>query len=205
MTASGLPGMGNGKLMSDLRASLARELHDGLAQELVYIASRVGQLERTGADASVATQIQAAAQRALFEVRCVIEQFRAQDDDPPLGLLTERAAASYRARFGVAVELDVVDELDVDPARRSAVLRILGEAIANSVSHGGASHVNVRLRRHGQGVLLRVDDDGCGFDAACAASGWGLTGMRERAEQLDGCLSVASSPGGGVVVEAVLP
>jgi signal transduction histidine kinase len=186
------------------RRRVAREVHDGLAQELAFIASQAQRLDRTGGDAAIVRHIQAAAQRALLEVRLTIELLRAPDD-APLELLVKRAVASFEARFRVAVDLDLAGAPGVDAERRTAFLRILGQALANAVQHGGASRVVVRLRACEEGVTLRVEDNGRGFDASRTASGWGLTGMRERAELLGGRFSISSRPGLGAAVEVVLP
>jgi len=188
------------------RRRVARDVHDGLAQELAFIATHAQRLDRTGADAAIVRQIQAAAQRALLEARLVIELLRASDD-APLEVLVKRAVAAFEARFRVTVDLDLdlAGATGVDAERRTAFLRILGQALANAVEHGAASRVAVSLRACDDGVSLRVDDNGCGFDASRTSVGWGLTGMRERAELLGGRFSISSRPGLGAAVEVVLP
>ena len=186
------------------RRRVARDVHDGLAQELAFIASHAQRLDRSGADAAIVRQLQAAAQRALLEARLTIELLRAPDD-APLDLLVKRTVASFQARFRVAVDLDLAGAPGVDAERRTAFLRILGQAMANAVEHGGASRMVVRLRECDGGVSLRVDDNGCGFDASRTRSGWGLTGMRERAELLGGRFNISSRPGLGAAVEVGLP
>ncbi|MGB2711941.1 MAG: histidine kinase, partial [Conexibacter sp.] len=145
------------------RRGLAREVHDGLAQELAFIASQARRLDRSGTNATIVPQIQYAAQRALLEVRCTIESLRAPED-APLELLLARVVTLFETRFGVDVELDLADRLDVGDEQRAALLRIVGQAITNAASHGGATHVLVQLARRDGGLVLRVDDDGCGFD-----------------------------------------
>jgi signal transduction histidine kinase len=188
------------------RRSVARDVHDGVAQELAFIASRAQGLDCTGRDAMIVAQIRAAALRALMEARLAIEGLRAADD-LPLGVLLERALACVQARAAVEVTLEVADDIAVDAERRTALLRILSQAIANATEHGAARHVAVRLCARDGGLSLRIADDGCGFDVASAATarGWGLVGMEERAGALGGTFRVVSRPGHGATVEVMLP
>ena len=84
--------------------------------------------------------------------------------------------------------------------------RMLREAVANAVRHGGARSVSVRLRAD-DGVWLRVTDNGCGFDVSDRRprSSYGLIGMQERTESLGGEVRLSSEPGRGTSVEVVLP
>jgi signal transduction histidine kinase len=186
------------------RRRVARDVHDGLAQELAFIASHAQRLDRTGADAALVGQIQAAAQRALQEARVTIELLRAPDD-APLELLVKQTVAAFQARFRVAVDLDLAGAPGVDAERCTAFLRILGQAMVNAVEHGGASRMAVRLRSCDGRLSLRVADNGCGFDTSHTTSGWGIVGMRERAELLGGRFDVSSRPGLGATVEVVIP
>ena len=88
----------------------------------------------------------------------------------------------------------------VDAERRNALLRILHEAMTNAIRHGSAERVYVRLTAGEAGPLLRIVDDGRGFDvpdAFRAGRGLGLMSMGERAELLGGGLNIFSSPGAG--------
>jgi signal transduction histidine kinase len=87
-----------------------------------------------------------------------------------------------------------------------ALYRIAQEALHNVVKHAGAREARVDIAREPDGVRVRVDDDGHGFDPAAVPDGHlGLAGMRARAERLGGHFAVTSAPGQGTVVEAVIP
>jgi signal transduction histidine kinase len=190
----------------DERRRMARDMHDGLAQELAFIASFSQRLDQNGGDAATVSHLQAAAERALHDSRTTIAVLTSSAD-APLALLITRTAESFRSRFGIQVDLDLEPSLTVDAERRNAALRILHESLTNAIRHGSAREIHVRLAGGSRHPSLRIADDGTGFDVAAAVSagkGLGLTSMRERAEMLGGHLSVVSSPGSGTVVEVGL-
>ena len=123
-------------------------------------------------------------------------------------MLIARTAESFRSKFAIEVDLDLQAGVVVDAEQRNALLRILHEAMTNAVRHGWAERVYVRLTCGEGGPLLRIVDDGRGFDvpgAYRAGRGLGLVSMGERAEMLGGGLNIFSSPGTGTVVEVGLP
>lgn len=187
------------------RHAIARDLHDGLAQELAFIAAQLPRLGRSGDDRRLLRELQVAAGRALLEARLAIDALHAAEA-VPLAVALRRLAEAVRRRFGADVRLTLARGLAVDAPRRAALLRIAAQALANAVEHGGAGRVEVALERaEGGAVRLRVADDGAGFDPAADAPGWGLVSMRERCELLGGRFAVASRPGHGTEVTAVLP
>ena len=191
----------------DERRRLARDMHDGLAQELAFIVTHSQRLGESGDDAATAAHLRAAAERALHDSRTTIAVLTAPDD-APLDRLIARTVETFRSRFGVEVDLDLDHEVVVDAERRNALLRILHEALTNAVRHGSAQRVQVRLTSGRGGPSLRIADDGAGFDvpaAVGAGRGLGLMSMGERAELLGGGLNILSSPGAGTVVEVGLP
>jgi signal transduction histidine kinase len=189
------------------RRRIARDLHDGIAQELAFIAMLSKGLDGAGRDAVAVSHLRAAAARALEDSRTVIGVLTSSDDAPLDGLVA-RTVGTFRSRFDVQVDLDLDREVVVDAERRDALIRILQEALNNAVRHGAPRRIGVRLRRDAGSSLLSVADDGGGFDVSAAGrdgDGFGLLSMRERAEQLGGGVSVESSPGAGTRVEVRLP
>jgi signal transduction histidine kinase len=79
------------------------------------------------------------------------------------------------------------------------------EALTNAVKHGGAARAVVEVRDDLAFVDVSVRDDGSGFDPTGSTDGFGVLGMRERAELLDGSLRIDSAPGGGTTVTARFP
>jgi len=195
------------RVAMDERRRMARDMHDGLAQELAFIATHSQRLGRTGDDADTVGHLQAAAERALHDSRTTIAGLTSTEQ-APLDLLITSTVDTLRLRFGIEVDLDLEDDVIVDAERRNALLRILHEASINAIRHGMARRILVRLRGGPDGPSLRIADDGAGFDVQAAVSagrGLGLISMRERAEMLGGSLSIDSSPGAGAIVEVGLP
>jgi signal transduction histidine kinase len=107
------------------------------------------------------------------------------------------------ARTGVAVTFSSSGAAaEAGPEVHEALSRILGEAVANA-RHGRATRVHVELST--APLRLRVVDDGTGFDPAAGGAGFGLGGMRERAELVGAELIVRSGPGMGTEVAVELP
>ena len=184
------------------RRRIARELHDGIAQELAFIRSQAHRLE-TGAD-DPAANIMKAADRALDESRHAIATL-ARPVNAPLDVSVAQAAEEVAARDGVDVRLRLERGLQVPDAVHDALSRIVREAVGNAARHGGARSIEVILSRSDQ-LRLIVEDDGKGLPAEQPnGRGFGLVSMRERAEALGGTIELA--PGGerGARLEVRLP
>ena len=181
------------------RRRMARDLHDGLTQELTYIWSQSRRLVSRPDDPVLAEQISGAAGRALDEARYAIAALTRPADESFTALLTQ-LVDEMASRYDAAGVTQIDPAAEVSPDQREAVLRITGEAFRNAVRHGDARRVVVELCR--EPLELRVRDDGGGFEPATAGagSGFGLTSMRERAEGSGGELVVESAPGKGTVV-----
>ncbi len=109
---------------------------------------------------------------------------------------------------GIHWHLEVEDPFPaLDPEQAMGLFRIVQEALVNVVHHAHAGDVRIALRRTDTSVTLEVADDGRGFDAAGRGKivGFGLIGMRERAESLKGHVTIASRPGNGTTVKVTVP
>jgi signal transduction histidine kinase len=184
------------------RRRLARELHDGVAQELAFIRRRAGRL----GGLPEGREILSAADRALADSRRAIEALVPAAMEP-LGVALERHGAKLAAECDVEVQVNVRVATEVAPDVRSELFRIVAEAVRNAAHHGGARHVRVELG--GSPLHVRVIDDGRGFrggsNSGLGVAGYGLIAMRERAEQVGGRLNVESVRGAGTLVQVVLP
>jgi NarL family two-component system sensor histidine kinase LiaS len=126
--------------------------------------------------------------------------------DEPFSVVMAQTAEEVTRRMGAVLELDLDKGIQVPPEWEDALPRIVREAVANAVRHGGAHTVSVHLRDT-DGVWVRITDDGQGFDVTRPQpdGSFGLTSMRERAEALGGEFRVSSNLGEGTSVEIALP
>lgn len=186
------------------RRRIARDLHDGLAQELAFIVGQTRSLvEKTGEGGPFA-HIAAAAERALDESRSAIAALSRNVDDP-LDVALAQAAEDVAGRTGAHIRFELTPGIHVAPDVREDLARIVREAVSNAARHGEARNVTVALSNT-DAIRVRVTDDGKGFDPdAPRRRGFGLTSMRERAEQLGGTVEVRSRLGAGTEVEVVVP
>ncbi len=204
------------------RDRLAREIHDSVAQGLASLLIRLDTVEslaERGRTEELATEVRAlrsAGGEIYSDVREAIAELRTRPDPGPVGL--RRALADYVTQFGdragvaATFEAGSVDEADQElaPAAEVQLLRIAQEALTNVRKHARATRIDVRFWREDDGWLIKVRDDGDGFDPQTGSTGAGgrhvgLTIMRERAESVGGRLDVRSKPGVGTTIEAWVP
>ena len=186
------------------RRRIARDLHDGLAQEIAFIGRNVALLADGETDGELVKRISAATERARLESRSVIAALTARLDEPFNQALVETAREA-ELRYGAAVTVKVPQLVILPPARREALLRIATEAISNAARHSGAAEVRVELERLDGATMLRIIDRGRGFDTATTDhAGFGLVSMKERAEAIGGDFQIRSRPGWGTQVEVVV-
>ena len=192
------------------RRRVARDIHDGLAHELAFIAThaqRIGTttVGRRGEQARLVDELGKAARRALEESRFAIAALT-EPVDEPLDASVTRAAEEVAIRYGARLRFDVEGPIHVPTATRTAVTRIVREAVSNAVRHSGAHEVHVELTRHEAGLRLAVSDSGRGFNPETPnTDGFGLRSMRERADALGARLELRAAPGAGCRVELELP
>lgn len=191
------------------RSRWARELHDETLQGLAALGVLLNSGLRAGGDALEQAALRATEQVAteIANLRALITELRPAALDE-LGLVAAVEGLARRARevdgLEVALEVGVEGEETLDPELKTAVYRLVQEALTNVGKHARAQGVEVRVVQDGAGVHVRVADDGTGFDAAEPTVGFGLSGMRERAALMNGRLEVFTSER-GTVVDASFP
>ena len=205
------------QLQDDERRSIARELHDTTAQNLLAVTlnvTRIRERLRSGTpptDRALAETLELAEQ-SLQEVRTLSYLLH-----PPLldvvglGSALRWLATGFAERSGVAVEVAIGDGMESLPQDvATALFRVAQECLANVHRHSGSAWARIILSRSDQGVRLKVLDGGRGFERKEAAApkatanvGVGLSGMRVRVEQLKGTLEVVSGASGTRVTAAI--
>jgi signal transduction histidine kinase len=187
----------------DERRRIARDLHDGLAQELAFIANRTRDLASGVTTRAALLQVSSAAQRGLDESRRAIQALTANSDEPFDAALVQ-TVEEIGARLGTKVQINAEPAPEVSAEQREQLLRIVREAVTNAARHARADLVRVQFTNGGP-IHLRVEDDGVGFDPEeASADGFGLVTMRERALALGAEFAVDSVIGRGTSVDVRL-
>ncbi len=184
------------------RQRIARDLHDGLAQELACLARNLDSLGGERSEETLSL-LRRAVERARLESWRVVSGLTTPYVEP-VEVALAAAVAEVADRYHIGLQLDIAAGVKVSAVREDALLRIACEAVANAARHSGASQVNLQLERNGSRLRLRVSDQGRGFDPSVTSGGFGLISMRQRARSVGGELRISSAPGGGSEVEAVL-
>ena len=196
------------------RKRVAAEMHDSLGQHLVVIKNLALFLLRskknvpaTENDAQTITEISDEASSAIEETRAISYNLRPFHLDR-LGLTKAIEAmirtAGTASNIHFTSDLDNIDDLFAEDLRIN-FYRIVQESLGNIMKHSQATEVVIRLKRDPENVVLSIEDNGCGFTPAAHASqaansGFGLTGMAERASLLGGVFKVRSTLGQGTTV-----
>ncbi len=200
------------------RQTLAREMHDSLAQVLAFVNTKAQAVEEylrnedIGAARQQMAELSAAAREVYADIREGIAALRVDVAGKALDELIHEYAMQFGEAAGLRVDVDwsVGDsELVLPPAAEVQLLRIVQEALANVRRHSGAGAVEIRATTADGRLHLTVADDGHGFEPGERARDgrpqFGLQTMAERANAIGGALSVESAPGAGTRVSVVVP
>ncbi len=193
----------------DERRRISRELHDGVAQEMLSVSFLLERLEpyvrHESAACSVLAEIRINIDQIMDDLHNLSVQLRPSALDH-LGLVSalRSRAALFEKTFGVVVELE--DEWGVgrfDRSLETQTYRICQEAILNACKYSESDMVTVSFEKRGDWLRVCVEDFGCGFDverSVIQGSGCGISGMRERAHLIGATLEITSSDAGTKVV-----
>ncbi|TCC05490.1 sensor histidine kinase [Kribbella soli] len=204
--------------IADERRRLAAEIHDTIAQGLTGIIAQL-QVAANAANASDPATVKEHVGRATDLARHSLgEARRSVQNLAPAGLSYDglpealrKTVNQWSERTGVPAEFTLTGTAQHLHGEFSAtVLRITQEALANVSKHAAATRVGVTLSFMDDEVTVDIRDDGKGFDplalsARTGTGGFGLDGMRARAERIAGSLTVESEPGLGTAVSARIP
>jgi len=193
------------------RHRLAREIHDGLAQQLWFTKLKFERLSaQLGDDARpLANEVGQSLDAAIVEARSAMVTMRSSlEADLPLADMLERAVDDFEQRSGLPVRFTPGPGLPpaIPPRQQVELLRVVQEALTNIVKHADATVVRLRAEVVGRDLVVSVGDNGIGFDQKNPPEGgMGLRGMEERARLMGGTLRVESEPHGGTTVEVSVP
>ncbi len=196
------------------RARIARELHDETAQTLtaasLNFATLKNKLEGLPEVSDVVNRLQNLCKQMNHDLYRLVHDLRpAQLDDlglvPALRYLVDEGQSNTNIEVGLTV---TGQQQRLEPFVETVIFRIVQEALTNVARHAETNKANVELCFEKEEVVLRVLDNGKGFDPVKMEThqkGWGLVGMAERAESINGRFIIESSPGKGTKIEAIIP
>lgn len=195
--------------LANERNRIAREIHDTLGHTLTGALIQLEAAKKVvPADQEKAVDMiertQSVIREGFSDVKRAIKALRPSGIEAgtikeALADLTDRA----EKEFGILVDLKVDSRLQLDEDQRVAVFRITQEGITNSMRHGNAAEVMIELSQEYHTVRLIIEDNGDG--CAHIVEGYGLTGIRERVQKMQGKMTVKSRRGKGFLMMICLP
>ncbi|MEO8168714.1 MAG: ATP-binding protein, partial [bacterium] len=197
---------------------ISRELHDGICQQLscMKLSTEILQDQLRTKDKSINQKLLTLASQCesmIDEIRRMSANLRPSHlDDFGIGVTLEFLAREFRETTGINVELNTDENMGMklDPQIEIAIYRISQEALSNIAKYADPSDVSISLYRQGDAIVLRIEDDGAGFDLADLNSrpdpehGLGLLGIRERVALFGGVLVIESAPDKGTSINVTI-
>jgi len=194
------------------RARIARELHDDLGGNLTAIKMALAMLARRLPDepaflAEKAAYLDSLVDRTIDAVHRISRDLRPSTLDLGIVAALEWQASEFTERTGIACRAEIDPAVELDDDQATALFRIFQEALTNVAKHAGATEVAVRLRSAGATLQLAISDNGRGLGPVdrLKPDSFGLRGMDERARALKGSLTLSVPPGGGTMVNILIP
>ncbi|MDQ0188243.1 sensor histidine kinase [Alicyclobacillus cycloheptanicus] len=202
------------RLIEEERRRIARDLHDGPAQDLTNISMRLDVVQRLlQTDTEMAmnelSRTNSRIVAAINDIRRLIYDLRPVAIDE-IGLvsatveLCRRCERDWQIQFEVTADPGAAKGLL--PARQIALYRLIQEVLQNVKKHAQAQLVTVTISRVSSRLEIEIKDNGKGFNPSEVPDGhFGIVGMRERAAYLGGVLEIESTPGQGSTIRILVP
>lgn len=199
--------------LEEERKRIAREVHDELGQILTALRLDINMLRsRFGADNPQLLErtngMMQLVDRTIRVVRDVATALRPAALNMGIASALEWLTDEFNQRTGILCRLQVnEEEIELDDERAVLVFRVVQESLTNVARHSEADQVDISLRRQGNHYILRVQDNGIGYDADAAkgTNTLGVAGMRERAQMLKGRISLTGVPDQGTTLLLKIP
>ena len=194
------------------RSRLARELHDSVSQQLFAASMMMSAITESGNDANnpelqhQISMVEKMIQQSQLEMRALLLHLRpVQLKGKKLQEGIEDLLTELMARLPIKLDYDIEDFL-IEKGIEDQLFRILQEAVSNTLRHAEADSLNLTLIKREGFIIMRLIDDGKGFDMDETGTGsYGLDTMMERSEDLGGDFKVVSLPGKGTRIEVKVP
>ena len=193
-----------GRAVAEERARVAREIHDGLAQYLFAMSTQISMLESGVALDQILPRLKFAVTGAQQEAQFAVLALSSAAGSAPFDAALKRYIDFLVADGEIDVEVQIDPRVALAPDEEIEVFRIVQEGLANARTHAEARQVEVSIVQQGDRRIVRVADDGAGFEGDDPGAGQGLKNMRARAAAIQGAFSLSSAPGKGTAIEVVL-
>jgi two-component system nitrate/nitrite sensor histidine kinase NarQ len=199
-------------LLMEERATIARELHDSLAQSLSYLKIQVSLLKRSISDldkdcpswtgAAIISDIDKGLSSAYTQLRELLTTFRLSIKEGSFGQALHEMIRQLGEQTEVKLELsNELSSLILDANQQVHLLQLIREAALNAIKHAQATLIEIRCQQKDNDIVVVIKDDGIGFEQEKAQQHhYGMTIMHERAERLGGELCIVSAPNSGCQV-----
>ncbi|WP_409310911.1 nitrate/nitrite two-component system sensor histidine kinase NarQ [Pectobacterium sp. B1J-3] len=195
-------------LLMEERATIARELHDSLAQVLSYLNIQMTLLKRAVSEENthakhIIADFEQALSDAYRQLRELLGTFRLTLQQADLPAALQEMIEPLRAQTRAEINIDCrIPTQALDAAQQVHLLQIIREAVLNAIKHAQATTISIRCRTQSDGGhCVDIRDDGCGMTSQEEPAGhYGLNIMQERAERLGGKLAIGPHPEGGTQV-----
>ncbi len=195
-----------GRAVSEERARVAGEIHDGLAQYLFALSTHLNML-RSGADLeTVLPRLEEAAGLAQQEARFAVLALSSAGGSAPFDAALRRYVEFLCADGKLEVDVEIDTDIHLAPDEQIEIFRIVQEGLANVRKHANATWAEVKISEHEGKRTVVVHDDGEGIieDESKPTAGQGLKNMRRRADSIGADFTVSSKPGVGTTLEVAL-
>lgn len=191
------------------RQRLARDIHDTLAQHFTSIIMHLSAAKHSNPESvqSEVQQAEEAAREGLDEIRRIVWDMQPEQiEKASLIEAVEELAARWSAETSVQVKMNVTGTPhSLTSSAETALLRILQEAMHNINKHAQAKKVNITFSYMEDLFVMDIADDGLGFEPSKIKNGFGMKTMRDRAEELNGTLTIESEQGIGTAIAVSIP
>ncbi|SDH00405.1 two-component system, NarL family, nitrate/nitrite sensor histidine kinase NarQ [Vibrio xiamenensis] len=204
-------------LLMEERATIARELHDSLAQSLSYLKIQMSLLKRQISEIEpsvgvlktqqVISELDTGLSSAYTQLRELLTTFRLTIKEGSFGAALSEMLKQLEEQSAVVIRLEnELSSIELDAHQQVHLLQLIREATINAIKHAQASNIDVRCYEQAGEVTIRVKDDGIGFDdPQTKQDHYGMSIMQERASRLNGVLTVHSSPNQGCEIVLTYP
>lgn len=193
-----------GRAVSEERARVARDIHDGLAQYLFALSTHLSML-RTGAELeNVLPRLEEVAALAQQEARFAVLALSSAGGSAPFDAALHRYVEFLCAGGKLEVDVEIDPDIRLAPDEQIEIFRIVQEGLGNVRKHANAIWAEVKITENGGKRTVTVRDDGDGFDGPHLGAGQGLKNMRRRANSIGADFTLSSKPGVGTTLEVAL-